>query len=416
MTTNSYLHALIQATELDFDKDVYVNVFETTIRALGGLLGIYYLTNDQVYLDKAVDLGDRLLPAFNTTTGIPLSDVNLRTHHAQRPTAGPRKSSTAETTTVQLELKYLSYLTGNDKYAQAGDRVLLNFDILRRDHDGSATTEPVSVGEETTRMKENSQAVSAGDESLRESCDEWEIDEWDIDDVFQESSDYDNSHNELAREEAHIDDLEQCAAGDDKNRHDDRDYREYLVPIYIDPETGAFSGPITLGARGDSYYEYLLKHYIMTKQQDPWLLQQYLNSISGIHANLIQLSHPSNYTYVSELINGELSPKMDHLVCFLPGTLLLGTTVLADEDITAKHKDTAGKLLSTCVQMYLSSPAGLAPEIVIFTTADHEKLEDMSVKEADAHNLLRPETVESLFYYARVHGKSTERRFEVTIG
>ncbi|MEQ2190787.1 hypothetical protein XENOCAPTIV_010313 [Xenoophorus captivus] len=40
--------------ELSFDKNVDVNLFETTIRILGGLLSCYHLTGDQLFLDKAV--------------------------------------------------------------------------------------------------------------------------------------------------------------------------------------------------------------------------------------------------------------------------------------------------------------------------------------------------------------------------
>lgn len=42
--------------ELQFNKDKDVNFFETTIRVLGGLLGTYTLTNDQLFLDKAVSI------------------------------------------------------------------------------------------------------------------------------------------------------------------------------------------------------------------------------------------------------------------------------------------------------------------------------------------------------------------------
>lgn len=42
------------ATELSFDKNVDVNLFESTIRILGGLLSTYHLTGDSVFLEKAV--------------------------------------------------------------------------------------------------------------------------------------------------------------------------------------------------------------------------------------------------------------------------------------------------------------------------------------------------------------------------
>eukprot|EP00808_Paulinella_micropora_P015161 g9626.t1 len=43
---------------LNFDKDVKVNLFETTIRMLGGLLSAYHLSGEKVFLDRAIDLAD----------------------------------------------------------------------------------------------------------------------------------------------------------------------------------------------------------------------------------------------------------------------------------------------------------------------------------------------------------------------
>jgi mannosyl-oligosaccharide alpha-1,2-mannosidase len=76
-----------------------------------------------MYLDKAVDLADRLLAAFDTPSGIPYSSVNL----AQRkgiPDAGNQgMMSTAEASSVQLEMKYLSHLTGDYVYWRAAEKV-----------------------------------------------------------------------------------------------------------------------------------------------------------------------------------------------------------------------------------------------------------------------------------------------------
>lgn len=60
-------------------------------------------------------MGDLLLPAFNSGSGIPYSDVNLYTHHAHAPGWGP-DSSVSEVATVQIEFKDLSRLTGDPKY------------------------------------------------------------------------------------------------------------------------------------------------------------------------------------------------------------------------------------------------------------------------------------------------------------
>jgi len=61
------------------------------------------------------ELGDRLMPAFDSGSPVPYSDVNLRDHTAHAPRWGP-DSSTSEVTTIQLEFIDLSRQTGNPKY------------------------------------------------------------------------------------------------------------------------------------------------------------------------------------------------------------------------------------------------------------------------------------------------------------
>ena len=46
-------------------------MFETNIRVVGGLLSAYDLTENKMFLKKARDIADRLLPAFNTPSGYP---------------------------------------------------------------------------------------------------------------------------------------------------------------------------------------------------------------------------------------------------------------------------------------------------------------------------------------------------------
>merc|ERR1711879_687769 len=119
------------------------------------------------------------------------------------------------------------------------------------------------------------------------------------------------------------------------------------------------------------------------------------------------------FTFVGELLQGKLSsfsPKMDHLVCFLPGTLALGHLHGVNDVATncpgGSHLQFAIKLMVTCVAMYTSTTTGLAPEIVWFDKVDDkdkdERYGKMGVKSGDAFSLLRPETVESLFILWRV--------------
>ena len=106
--------------DLSFDRDIYVKNFEITIRLLGGLLSSYQLTNDKRLLQLAEDLGDRLLPAFNSPTGLPYVYVNLRTGQVRDPVTNP-----AETGTLLLEFGTLSKLTGRPEFYDKAKRALV---------------------------------------------------------------------------------------------------------------------------------------------------------------------------------------------------------------------------------------------------------------------------------------------------
>ncbi|XP_020103237.1 mannosyl-oligosaccharide 1,2-alpha-mannosidase MNS1-like [Ananas comosus] len=106
------------ANSLDFEKDYEASVFETTIRILGGLLSAYDLSGDDVFLEKAKDLADRLLPAWNTTSGIPYNRINFAYGRAHNPGWTGGDSILADSGTEQLEFIALSQRTGDPKYQQ----------------------------------------------------------------------------------------------------------------------------------------------------------------------------------------------------------------------------------------------------------------------------------------------------------
>ena len=362
------------STTLTYDLDHDVNTFETTIRMLGGLLAAHYLQSEHpslcpvdlrtnggedLYLEKASDLADRLLSAFETDTGIPWSSVNLKQLVGIRSHADGGAASLAEATSVQLEMKYIAKLTGEKTYWDKAERVM--------------------------------------------------------------------------------------KAVDDANAADG------LMPIFISPATGKFTtSNIRLGSRGDSYYEYLIKQYLQTEKTEPVYLELWDESLKGMKKHLVTYTEGSNMTIIAERpkgLDGELSPKMDHLVCFMPGTMALAAT----EGLTLSEARKQGKLtekaeqdlqlaaeiMKTCMGMYRSTATGLAPEItyfkihdppvpmsspdaeVIVSTSDFSSKgrddgkwkEDFIVKPADTHNLQRPETVESLFYMWRITGDVVYREW-----
>ncbi|MBZ3885593.1 ER degradation-enhancing alpha-mannosidase-like protein 3 [Sciurus carolinensis] len=112
--------------DVNLDNDVVVSVFETNIRVLGGLLGGHSLAimlkekgeymqwyNDEL-LQMAKQLGYKLLPAFNTTSGLPYPRINLKfgIRKPEARTGTETDTCTACAGTLILEFAALSRFTG----------------------------------------------------------------------------------------------------------------------------------------------------------------------------------------------------------------------------------------------------------------------------------------------------------------
>ncbi|XP_030456478.2 mannosyl-oligosaccharide 1,2-alpha-mannosidase MNS1-like [Syzygium oleosum] len=294
------------ATSVNFNINYNASVFETTIRMVGGLLSAYDLSGDKVFLEKATDIADRLLPAWNTPSGINYNSINLATGDAHNYPSANGNSILAEVGTTQLEFIALSQRTNDPKYQEKVEKVI---EVLHKNFPADG-----------------------------------------------------------------------------------------LLPIYINPQTGMPSPSIiTFGAEGDSFYEYLLKVWIQgNKTQAVEVYREmWETSMSGLQS-LVRESTPSAYAYICEKNGNTLIDQMNELACFASGMLALGssgfdpqkakTILLLSEEI--------GK---TCYNFYQMTQTKLAGEDYIFTPR-----QDMSLD--NPYNLMRPETVESLFYLWRFTG------------
>ncbi|KAI6003911.1 glycoside hydrolase family 47 protein [Pisolithus albus] len=110
--------------QVSFDVDTKPQVFETTIRVMGGLLSghLFASSPGQPFflpwyrgqlLDLAYDLGTRLLPAFATPTGLPYARLNLR--YGVEP-GESLSTCTAGAGSLILEFATLTRLTGDERF------------------------------------------------------------------------------------------------------------------------------------------------------------------------------------------------------------------------------------------------------------------------------------------------------------
>ncbi|KAI0751326.1 alpha-mannosidase [Daedaleopsis nitida] len=179
---------------VSFDVNTKPQVFETTIRVMGGLLSGHQFANrtGQPFhipwyrgelLNMAYDLGLRLLPAFATPTGLPYSRINLR--HGV-PKGESTDTCTAGAGTLILEFGTLSRLTGDDRFEKAAYKAF--FALWNRRSDIGLVGNTVNIFTGLWLHPEIS-SVGAGIDSFFEYALKWYIMSGDVEflDVWQES-------------------------------------------------------------------------------------------------------------------------------------------------------------------------------------------------------------------------------------
>lgn len=283
-----------------------VSVFETNIRYVGGLLTAYSFTGDEMFKSKAVHVVDKLLPAFDTPTGIPYALVNMRGGIAKNfGWASGGSSILSEFGTLHMEFAYLSDITGNPIYKQKVEKIR---DFVNK----------------VPRPKK-------------------------------------------------------------------------LYPNYLHPKTGKWGQQHTsVGALGDSFYEYLLKEWLRSGKRDTVAKQMFDEAATDIEEMLIQTS-ASGLTYLAEWKYGRLEHKMDHLACFAGGMYGLAAHEEKDSN-SGRWMDIAKGITNTCHESYDRSDTKLGPEAFRFSDA----VEARALKQNERYYILRPETFESYFIMWRL--------------
>jgi mannosidase alpha-like ER degradation enhancer 2 len=159
-TTREYI-----ATHLSFHKDIDVQNFEITIRLLGGLLSSYEMTGDKRLLKLAEDLGNRLLPVFDSPTGIPYRYVNLKTGKVRGEVTNP-----AEAGTLLIEFGTLAKLTHRQIFYDKAKRALVQIYNRRSPIGLVGTWINVETGQWTDRDSHISGAIDSYYEYLLKSA------------------------------------------------------------------------------------------------------------------------------------------------------------------------------------------------------------------------------------------------------
>ncbi|XP_078094188.1 mannosyl-oligosaccharide 1,2-alpha-mannosidase IA-like [Mustelus asterias] len=292
-------------SNLDFNVNGEVSVFEVTIRFVGGLLSAYYLTGDELFKVKAIELGEKLLPAFNTPTGIPWALINLRSGVGRNwGWASGGSSILAELGTLHLEFVHLSEVSGNPKFAEKVMKIRKVLNRLEKPHG--------------------------------------------------------------------------------------------LYPNYLSPVTGHWGQHhVSIGGLGDSFYEYLIKAWLMSDKTDEEAKTMYYEALQAIETNLVRKS-ASGLTYIAEWRGGILDHKMGHLACFSGGMLAMGADD-APTDLSKHYMELAAEITITCHESYKRSATRLGPEAFRFDGG----ADAVATRMNDKYYILRPEVVETYMHMWR---------------
>ena len=129
---DDFAEAVKALDKIDFTKteQTELNMFETTIRYMGGFLGAYDISNSEypLLLSKAKELGEMLLVAFDTPNRMPMTRWDWqKSRNGEKMEAGDNVLA-AEMGSLTLELTRLSQITGDGRYYDAVQRIMDQFD------------------------------------------------------------------------------------------------------------------------------------------------------------------------------------------------------------------------------------------------------------------------------------------------
>ncbi|GES59441.1 glycosyl hydrolase family 47 protein [Aspergillus terreus] len=282
---DEFEEALEAVEHIDFSTThaTQINIFETTIRYLGGFLGAYDLTNGTypILLKKATEIADMIYASFDTDNRMPQSRWDW-TRSAEGLNIHPSKNTIlAELGSLNLEFTRMTQLTGDAKYFDAVQRI----------------TDLLEESQKKTRMPG-------------------------------------------------------------------------LWPLMVNAEDMTFPDPrFSVGGMADSTYEYLPKEHMLLGAQTKQYRKMYDAAMDPIKKRLLFRAMTKDkkdvyfagnmraqFTYSRET----LEPQVEHLKCFLGGTVGIGAKVFDRPD----ELSIARKLTDGCIWAYDIMPTGIMPEIM----------------------------------------------------
>eukprot|EP00923_Selenidium_pygospionis_P047080 GHVN01081243.1.p1 GENE.GHVN01081243.1~~GHVN01081243.1.p1 ORF type:complete len:613 (-),score=107.69 GHVN01081243.1:328-2166(-) len=330
---------------LDVNLCIDASFFETTIRALGGLLSAASMSGRDELFEAAAKLGDRYRLAFKLDDEVSVEDITkqgqssfivpeqLNVCSGKDSLKGKGSSTLARLGSASLELKMLTHVTQDLRFSAIADKTLIAIQDATVNKTLDQRYFPRS---EITQLRSERKAVN--------------------------------------------------------------------------------SGRITVGAEADSYFEYLLKQWILTGKKETHLAILFNGAMESMFELLVkETTGPKSLMFISTAVKYDRVNKteptkshhdakalqMEHLSCFAPGMLALAMHELPIELVDLRWARGAIELGRTCREMYRVTKSGLSGEVYRFFVDDKKKPKNSEIEVVSPHgeySPLRPEAVESFFY------------------
>ena len=162
-----------------------------------------------------------------------------------------------------------------------------------------------------------------------------------------------------------------------------------------------------LGGGTDSYYEYIIKSYLMSNGVSEGILKRHLLMMKEIKETMLFRTVKKNLTGVGQRNGKHVEPMMEHLATFVGGMIAIGALKNNEKYLEDLH--IADLLVTTYHESYVGFPAGVAPDRVRFNTNDKNNKDDFWGD--NRVYFLRPESVESNYVMWKFTGLQKYRDY-----
>ncbi|KAI9368741.1 glycosyl hydrolase family 47-domain-containing protein [Aspergillus egyptiacus] len=348
----------VKKIDFTFSKRKDIPVFETVIRYLGGLLGAYDISGHkhEVLLEKAVELAELLMGAFDTPNRMPTLYYKWSPKSASSLRRGDLRAVLAELGSLNLEFTRLAQLTKDDKYYDAIARITNELEKYQ-DKTKLPGLWPLNLDASGCRRSAGYEREAAVGEPSKGSALSYELN------TTRSAQHYSRQLHE---------DAEPAYYGDD-----DSDVYSRTPP----PKQDCFGGlndqlsstdKFGLGALGDSTYEYLPKEYMLLGGVNEQYRSMYEKAMKAVREHLVYQPMLKDGRDVRFLATVSMTKHIDanppghtiyyyegtHLTCFVGGMFAIGAKLFGLED----DLKLGGQLTDGCVWAYEATKTGIMPE------------------------------------------------------